>query len=105
MPTVWRWANAARVGVFAMRRWIWLRREVGSAVCFVVKAVDELFDVLVNDRVVSDVVHPLLELRGLGQLAEEQQVRGLEERAALRQLLDRIAAVAEDAAVAVDEAD
>src|SRR5205807_4901044 len=39
------------------------------------------------------------------QLAVQQQVRRLQERASLGELLDRVAAVTQDALVAVDEAD
>ena len=48
---------------------------------------------------------PLLKLRLGRQLAEQDQVRGLEKVAVLGQLLDRIAAVEQDALVAVDEGD
>src|SRR2546430_6458261 len=62
--------------------------------------IDELLDALVDDRVVGDVIHPRIELRRGGQLAVEQQVRRFQERAPLGQLLDRIAAVAQDPLVA-----
>src|SRR5207249_11807343 len=52
-----------------------------------------------------DVPLPHAEVRGRGQLALDDQVGGLEEAALLGQLLDRVAAVAEDAALAVDVAD
>ena len=71
----------------------------------VVKAVDELLDVLVDDRVVRDVIHPGVELRGAGQLPLQQEERRLEEGALLGELLDRIAAIAQDALIAVDETD
>src|SRR5208283_1870141 len=48
---------------------------------------------------------PRLHLRVRGQLAVQQQPRHLEERAVLRQFLDRIAPVAQDAEVAVDKRD
>src|SRR5205807_10670706 len=70
----------------------------------VVEPVDEFLDALVDDRVVRDVVDPRVELRRRRQLAVEQQVRGLEEGALLGELLDGIAAVAQDALVAVDVA-
>ena len=44
-------------------------------------------------------------LRGVGQLAEQDQVGGLEEVAVLGQLLDRVAAIEQDALVAVDVGD
>jgi len=66
----------------------------------VMKAVDELLDVLVDDRVVGDLEHPGVQLRSRRKLSVEQQIGGLEERALLRELLDRVAPVAEDALVA-----
>jgi len=71
----------------------------------VMKAVDELLDVFVDDRVVRHLKDPRVQLRRRRQLAMEQQVGGLEKRALLGKLLDRIAAVAQDALVAVDERD
>jgi hypothetical protein len=69
----------------------------------VVKAVEKFLDALVNEGVMRDVVVPILELRLRGQLAVENQVGGLRIVALFRQLLDRIAAIAKDAFVAVDE--
>jgi hypothetical protein len=59
----------------------------------------------VHVRVVRHEVDELLELLGGGQLAVEQQVGHLEEGGLLRELLDGVAAVLEDALVAVDEGD
>ena len=71
----------------------------------VAEALEELLEVLVDEGVVGDVEHPAVEL-GLGrQLAEDQQVGDLEEGRALAELLDRVAAVFEDAGVAVDVGD
>ena len=67
------------------------------------EAVDELLDVLVDERVVRDVVLPGCELLLVGELAVDQQVGHLEERALLGQLVDRIAAVAQDPGGAIDE--
>ena len=47
----------------------------------------------------------LHELGRIRQLAEHQQVRGLRKRRVLGQFLDRVAAVAQDALLAVDERD
>ena len=71
----------------------------------VAEALDELLQVLVHQGVHLDVALPHAEVRGRGQLALDDQVGGLEEAALLGQLLDRVAAVAEDAALAVDVAD
>jgi hypothetical protein len=50
-------------------------------------------------------VHPLVELGLVRQLTVQQQVGDLQERGALGQLLDRVAAVLEDPGVAVDVGD
>ena len=71
----------------------------------VVEGVHELLQALVDHRVVGDVIHPLVVLFPIGQLAVEQQIRDLGVRALLRELLDRVAAVLKDALVAVDERD
>jgi hypothetical protein len=69
------------------------------------EALVEALDVLVQQRVLGDVVLELRELVGVGQLAVDQQEGGLQEASALRELLDRVAAVAQDALVAVDVGD
>src|SRR5205814_1086562 len=69
------------------------------------KGVDQLLDVLVQEGVMGDRVHPLAVLVRIGQLAMDQEVGDVEETTALGQLLDRIAAVAEDAVLAVNECD
>jgi hypothetical protein len=50
-------------------------------------------------------VRPLIELLLLGQVAVDQQVGDLEVARLLRELLDRVAAVLEDALVAIDVGD
>ena len=67
--------------------------------------VHESLDVLVHHRVHRDVVVPHLQVLVVRQLALDDQVGGLEIRALLGQLLDRIAAVTQDALVAVDVRD
>ena len=47
----------------------------------------------------------VVQLVGGGQLAVDQQVAGLDERRVLGQLVDRVAAVAQDAGVTVDVGD
>ena len=64
----------------------------------VVEALEEpLADVLVDERVVRDLVAPGLELGSRRQLAVQQEVGHLQVGRALGQLLDRVAAVAQDA--------
>ena len=82
------------------------RDEHPHRVGVVVEPVHEaLAHVLVDERVVGDVVGPLLELRLVGQLAVEDEVGDLEVRRVLGELLDRVAAVAQDAGVAVEVRD
>jgi hypothetical protein len=69
------------------------------------EAVDQLLDVLVQQRVVRDLVEPFLALRFRRQFAVDQEVGDVEEGGVLGQLLDRVAAVAEDALLAVDVGD
>src|SRR5436309_6842885 len=71
----------------------------------VAEPVHELLDVLVHDGVHGDVVRPLRQVVGGGELALDQEVGGLQERALLGELLDRVAAVEEHARVAVDVGD
>ncbi len=71
----------------------------------VVKAVEKLLDAFVDEGVMRDVVGPVLQLRFGGQLAVENQVSRFEVRAFFRQFFDGIAAVAQDALVAVDVSD
>src|SRR6266545_47653 len=66
---------------------------------------EEFSDVLVHVCVVRDVVRPLLVLGLRRQLALAQQPRHLQESRVLGELLDRVAAVAEDSPVAIDEGD
>ena len=71
----------------------------------VAEALHEALQVLVHHRVHRDVVLPHGEVARRRQLALDDQIRGLEIRALLRELLDGVAAVAQDAAVAVDVGD
>ena len=64
-----------------------------------------LADVLVDVGVIRDLVHPRVVLLGRRQLAVDQQIRDLEIRRLLGQLLDRIAAVAQDALFTVELGD
>ena len=67
------------------------------------EALHEGLHVLVQERVVGDLVHPRVVLVLGRQLAVDEQVGDLEEVRLLRQLLDRVAAVLEDPLLAVDE--
>jgi hypothetical protein len=73
--------------------------------CVLRERLEEAHEVLVEQRVVRDLLREALQLVGGGQLAVDQEPRHLEEVAHLRQLLDRVAAVAQDALLAVDERD
>jgi hypothetical protein len=68
------------------------------------EAVEETQQRFVDHRVVADRAVELLELAGR-QVAVDQQVGGLEEIGLGRELLDRVAAVQQDAVVAVDVGD
>ena len=67
------------------------------------KSIDEFLDALVDEGVMRDVVGPIRELRLRGQFAVENQVGRFEIGAFFSQLLDRIAAVAQDPFVAVND--
>ena len=69
------------------------------------KPVEEAVHLLVHHGVARDAVVEIGLLRRGRQLAVEQQVAGLEEVAVLGELLDRIAAIEQDALVAVDIGD
>jgi hypothetical protein len=71
----------------------------------VLEPLHELLDVLVQHRVDRDVMHPCVERGGRRQFAEEDQIRGLEIRALLGQLLDWIPAIEQHTLVAVDVGD
>ena len=80
------------------------RHEHPHRVGVVVEPLHEpLADVVVQERVVDDVEGPVVELGLRRQLPVQEQVGDLEVRRVLRQLLDRVAAVAQDAGVAVQE--
>ena len=79
--------------------------EDAHRVRVVAEPLHELLHVLVKHRVQGDLLNPGLLLRRGRQLAEQNQVGRLEVVALLGQLLDRIAAVEQDALVAVDVGD
>ena len=79
--------------------------EDGHRVRVVLEPLHQLLDVLVKHGVERDLAGPgLLLLRGR-QLAEEDQIRRLEEVALLRELFNRVAAIEQDSLVAVDVGD
>ena len=67
--------------------------------------VEEPLHVLVEHRVVAQRLEPALVLQLRRQLAVDQQVGNLEEAALLGEILDGVAAIAQDAPFTVDEAD
>ena len=69
------------------------------------EALEEAGHLLVHHGVVGHAMVEILLLRRGRQLPVQQEVAGLEEVAVLRELLDRVAAVFEDAGVAVDVGD
>jgi hypothetical protein len=71
----------------------------------VLEALHELLDVLVEHRVVGDLLGPRLQLLVSGQLAEQNQVGRFEVVAVFGQLFDRVAAIEQLALVAVDVGD
>ena len=71
----------------------------------VAETLQEFPEVLVHVGVVRDVVHELIVLLLVRQLAVPQQPRYLEKRCILSQLLDRIAAIPQNSLVAIDESD
>ena len=71
----------------------------------VAEALHEAADVLVDERVHRDLVRPLVELLLVRQLAVHEQIRDLEVRRVLGELLDRIPAVLQDAGLAVQVGD
>ena len=79
--------------------------EHAHRVGVVAEALHEVLDVLVHERVDRDLVHPARQLRLRRELAVDQQVGDLQVAGVLAQLLDRVAAVLQDAGVAVDVGD
>src|SRR5215467_1985876 len=69
----------------------------------IVKPVYELLDVLMDEGMMGYVPLPVLQFSSGGQLAVEKEVGHLQVVAALCQLLDRVAAISQDAAVTIDE--
>ena len=69
------------------------------------EALVEPAHLLVHHRVMGHTVVEVGLLRGGGKLTVKQQIAGLEKIAVLGQLLDRVAAVEQNAFVAVDECD
>ena len=115
------------VGILAIRRWLamtrWLRIvDVGGVVVegrqradraahdghrvrVAAEARVEAGHLLVHHGVARDGVVEILELLLGRQLAVQQQVADLDEVGLLRQLFDRVAAIEQDALVAVDVGD
>lgn len=66
---------------------------------------EEVLEILVQQRVAADLLVELGQLGGRGKLAVDEQPGDLEVAAGVRDLLDRIPAVAQDPLVSVDERD
>jgi hypothetical protein len=66
------------------------------------KTVEELAQVLVNERVIGDVSCESVVLRLGGQLTMPQEPRYLEEARLIGQLLYRVPSILQDSAVTVD---
>lgn len=69
------------------------------------EAAEEVLDVLVDQRVLRDLVLEGRQLVDLGQLAVDQQVRHLKEGGALGQLLDGVTAVPQNPLLTVEVGD
>ena len=77
----------------------------GHRVSGATEALQEAAHLLVDHRVVCHTPVKVSLLCGCGQFAEQQQIAGLEEVAVFGELLDRIAAMQQDAFVAIDISD
>ena len=71
----------------------------------VTKTLQEFLGGLVQHGVVSDVGDEILQFRRGGQLAVQHQIGDFKKAALLRQLVDGIAPIPQDALVAIDEGD
>ena len=80
-------------------------QEDAHGVGVVAEALDDLLDVLVQHHVLGEILLPLRQLALVGQLAMDEQMGGLDERAAFRELLDRVAPIPQNALLPVDERD
>ena len=78
------------------------RHQHPHRVRVVAEALHEALHVLVDERVVGDVMDPLLVLHLRGERAVDEEVGDLEERRALGELLDGVPAVLQDALVTID---
>src|SRR5437762_4685690 len=58
-----------------------------------------------DERVMRDVIGPIFQLLGRRQFAMKEQVSGFQIRAFLREILDGIAAVTQNAGVAINKSD
>ena len=99
--TVLRVVDVRRLGIERRQR-ADRAEQHAHRVRVVAEATEELLDVLVHERVDRDLVLPVRQLRGGRQLAVDEQVGDLEIGRLLGELLDRVAAVLEDAVRAVE---
>jgi len=69
----------------------------------VIKALQEILGLFVEHGVKGDLGNPILQLWLGGEFAKQKEIGNLEVSAILRELLDGVAAIAQDALIAVDE--
>src|SRR4030095_5956739 len=69
----------------------------------VVEAVNELFDVLMEDGVKSNIMRPLFQLRLSGKLPVKNQVGSLEISTFLRQLFDGVTSIPQDSSFSINK--
>jgi hypothetical protein len=81
------------------------RREDRHRVAIGREPLEVLEHALVEAAVIGEQLREALAVLDRGQAAEDDQPRGLDERGLAGDLLDRNAAVTQDAGVAVDEGD
>mmetsp|Transcript_15658 Transcript_15658/g.33941 ORF Transcript_15658/g.33941 Transcript_15658/m.33941 type:complete len:485 (-) Transcript_15658:399-1853(-) len=79
--------------------------HLGHGVCSCGEVVEEIQQVLLQEHVLPDLELEIVHLRNGGKLSVQQKVAGLEEVRLLRELIDRVSTVRQDALVAVNKGD
>ncbi len=103
-PPVLRVGHVARIRIEGRERGDRADEEA-HRVRVVAEGLDEVLDVRVDHRVVADVLFPGGELGRRGQAPVDDEVGGLEVIGLLGEGLDRVAPVAQDPLLSVDEGD